>query len=182
MGFEMGSEYYDKVFEEEKRYREEISKLSSYPVYQVALGMIGDIEGPKILELGCGTGQFAKMLFDNGFTHYLGVDFSRVAIEKAREMSGQAFLVSDIRKFDDIGAFNTLVMMEVLEHIMDDIDLIKKYKGYNIIFSVPSCDDPAHVRFFQKREEVKSRYDEYIDIEKMVRYKSWLVVKGKING
>jgi 2-polyprenyl-3-methyl-5-hydroxy-6-metoxy-1,4-benzoquinol methylase len=184
MGCEKGVEFYDKAYDSDEKYRVHYKQLSYYPVYQIAYGMITDIEDADILELGCGTGQFAQMLWDNGHQCYLGVDFSNIAIGIAQGKSPHMFEVGDIRSYKiDKDLFNTVVMIEVLEHINDDIAVIKNIpEGMNVIMSLPDFNDPGHVRVFRDKDSIRFRYGDLIDIQEMVRYQHWIVVKGVRNG
>lgn len=61
----------------------------------------------RIIELGCGVGRFSRRLAREGH-HVLGVDFSPVAIEKARaSVAGDAqradFVVGDVTNLADVG-------------------------------------------------------------------------------
>lgn len=183
MGSELGVEFYDEVYSNERRYTEDYTNLPYYPIFQVALGMIRDVENPKILELGCGTGQFAKMLWDNDIRDYLGIDFSEKAVEIARKFSPQKFEVADIRAWNIREEFNVVVMLEVLEHLSDDLSVLRGInQGTTVIFSVPRFDDPGHVRLFKRKEDVEDRYRGLIDIEEIIKYASWFIVKGEMNG
>lgn len=44
-------------------------------------------------------------------------------------------------------------------------------KGANILFSVPNFNSASHVRYFTSEEEVKSRYEKWIDIKEMYRFR-----------
>src|SRR3954464_15930672 len=71
-----------------------------------------DRPGQSILELGCGVGRFARRLARQGH-RVLGVDFSPVAIEKARaSVAGDSqqpdFVVGDVTKLDNVrGPFDS---------------------------------------------------------------------------
>ena len=182
MGCEMKADYYDKVYKEEDKYRLHYKDLPYYPIFQVAVGMLSDIDNPQILELGCGTGQFAQMLWDKGYLCYKGIDFSEAAIGIATGKSPQVFEVGDV--FDaSYEGFNTVVVMEVLEHIENDLQLIGCIpEGMNVIFSVPNFADPSHVRRFGSKEEVEQRYGGLIDVKDYVFYQHWHIVRGVRNG
>lgn len=184
MGNEMAHKYYDEVYEKENRYRDHYSNVPFFPVYQVALSMIKDINSPSILELGCGTGQFAHMLWDNGLMTYQGIDFSETAIGIASGLSPQVFEVGDIRNYIiKPGVFNTIVILEVLEHITYDLSLLERLPlGMNIVLSVPNFDETSHVRHFKTKQDIVNRYGEIISLEDIVKYRNWYVVKGVIGG
>jgi 2-polyprenyl-3-methyl-5-hydroxy-6-metoxy-1,4-benzoquinol methylase len=183
MGTEQIAEYYDKAFSEDKKYQGNYRDLPHFPVFQIALSHMKEYHCPFVLELGCGTGQFAKYLWDNGVREYMGVDFSEVAVELARKMSPQVFSVGDLMTYSFPSEFNCFVMMEVLEHIEKDLEIIEKIKqDANIIFSVPNFNDPAHVRFFSSKSEVEERYKRLVRIQEILKYRNWYVVKGVRNG
>ena len=175
----MDVDFYNKVYEKEHRYVENYTELLCYPVFQVVRGMLDEIENPKILEIGCGTGQFAKMLWDSNVKDYFGIDFSEKAIEKARILSPQAFEIADIRKYEISNDFNTVILMEVLEHLADDLDVVYRIPdGINVIMTLPRFDDPGHIRIFKSREDIIDRYGEFIHFDEIIRYASWFIAKG----
>jgi hypothetical protein len=64
------------------------------------------------------------------------------------------------------------VCTEVLEHVVDDLDVISLWpKEKLLICSVPNFDSDTHERFFKNDEEVSSRYGADIKIERLKRVK-----------
>lgn len=117
----------------------------------------------EILELGCGTGQFAKKLIDNGFNYKLGIDFAQTGIDLCRKRCpGINFICADLRILNFNGFdYDTVICLETMEHIEKDLEILSTIKDYSkVIISVPSFDDPAHVRFFNNEKEVINRYYE----------------------
>ena len=50
------------------------------------------------------------------------------------------------------------MLIETLEHL-DDLQVIENIpQGKNIIFSVPTFDDPAHVRVYPSENFIKNRF------------------------
>lgn len=129
------------------------------------------IGSKRILEVGCGTGDFLHMLLDQTNLSYFGFDFSKVAIEKARKRTGYYDIYevkNGLLKNSYSGEFDAVVCTEVLEHIEEDIKVISHWKsGVNIICSVPNFDADSHVRYFNNKDEVFNRYEKYIDIKKI---------------
>ena len=145
------------------------------PINLFATCIIAAIDNPKVLDLGCGTGDFSLFsglpFFETANTDYLGIDFSQKSIDIAKENHPQdKFICSDLL---DPGLFkvfkeaNTFVMIEVLEHLNDDIPLIRRIpaKG-NVILSVPDYTEEGsgHVRCFQSLTEASERYGPYIEL------------------
>lgn len=159
-------------------------------LFQTALGWIQE-EFPmdaKIVELGCGSGQFANMLFDAGYTNYLGVDFSPVAIARAGELNParkELFVRSDIRGIAWPADVKTVLIFEVLEHLADDVTVIGELpEGCEVIFTVPNFDSFNHVRKFEDLAAVVDRYGAYFDFSRYQRIdarnqKCWFLLQGK---
>jgi 2-polyprenyl-3-methyl-5-hydroxy-6-metoxy-1,4-benzoquinol methylase len=72
------------------------------------LGILGDIAGLRILDMGCGVGQNAIALTRLG-AHVTAVDFSERQIDEARALAGQCgietdFIISDIGSIPSLKA------------------------------------------------------------------------------
>ena len=122
-----------------------------------------------ILDIGCGVGQFANFLFDQGFCNYQGLDFSGEAIRIAKESNpehAQKFFQGDAFQSDLFaGQYDLVIMFEILEHINQDLELIGLVRpGTKMIVSVPNFPDPYHVRYFQNMDEVVQRYGQVMNI------------------
>lgn len=145
-----------------------------YPMFVAALKEAQRLGARRVFEVGCGTGFFAHLLFDRTDIEYAGMDFSPLAIEKARRRTGRTdcFEVADARSAETYArhSFDTVVCIEVLEHISDDLGVIGHWpKGCRCICSVPNFDDSEHVRLFKTEDEVVARYGGLIDIAGITR-------------
>lgn len=184
MGCEQPASYYNDIYDKDPKYRGHYRDCPYYVLWQITLAMLKEIKDPQIVELGCGTGQFAHLLWDNGFCCYLGIDFSETAIGIAHGMSPQVFEVGDITKFKvEASNFNTVIILEVLEHLEKDRELLMGLpEGINIIFSVPNLEDPSHVRRFWSDKTINDRYGDLVDIERIEKLYDYRIVKGVIRG
>lgn len=120
----------------------------------------------KIIELGCGSGQVANMLFDNGYQFYEGVDFSIEAIRLAKQMNPEHkddFLCRDVFDYLEKKTFaedEIILCFEMLEHLNKDREVLEMIpKGHDLIISVPNFSSFNHVRVFENEAEIKYRYD-----------------------
>ncbi len=115
-----------------------------------------------VLEIGCGAGQLAELLADQGLERYVGFDFSAEAIKLARARCPQLdFRVEDARRTGllDDASYDTIVCTEVLEHIEDDLQVVESIpSGRRVLATVPNFDSLSHVRFFENAEEAEARY------------------------
>lgn len=77
----------------------------------------------SVLDLGCGLGTIADQI---GNAEYLGLDFSEFAIEYCREKvhnPDARFEVVDLRTWKPPSKFDTVLLLEVLEHVQDPAGL-----------------------------------------------------------
>jgi len=155
-----GPEFYDRIYNGSPRYK--IKPWGVQPTYEKLLKMS---EGP-LLEVGCGTGQFAAWV-QNRMKYVLGIDFSKVGVEMARERCPDLdFVHGDIFDHAEIFSslnYRTVIMYEVLEHIENDLGLLELIPhGKKIVFGVPNYDAMGHVRYFEDIQDVKDRYGKHI--------------------
>ena len=137
-------------------------------LYEAAASLLSPQGHAVIADIGCGTGRFARLLCDRGYTQYWGVDFSDARICEARtyvpEFQFSVGNIFDTWVKEKFRKFNTFVLLENLEHIDDDLTLLSTIpSGSRVIFSVPNYDSEAHVRFFNNAEEVIKRYSSLLD-------------------
>jgi len=182
MGHIRGAEYYNDIFTRYKKYHSHYSESRYFEMWKRIIELIKTIPEPSILEVGCGTGQFAEFLKDQNLIDYKGFDFSVTALNLAtgRNINDFIFFEGDAQtktaylKYD----YNLIVALEVFEHT-DDMKLLEQIEsGKNIILSVPEFDDPAHIRYFPRIEQVTQQYEKYINIEVLEKFDRWFILKG----
>ncbi len=175
-------QYYDQIYTSAEKYRTHYKDSIYFVLWTQAIQFIREMPSPKILEVGCGTGQFAQYLFDQGYRDYHGFDFSPEAIKIAKRSVNQQFDVGDALSRDSYTPdYNLVIAQEILEHIRDDFGILRNIKeGSAIIFSLPTFDDPAHFRWFLKPREIEKRYFRLIDIRKIIRIHDWFICWGII--
>lgn len=183
--FEENEEFYNKIFIKggyNNEYHKNYTECIYYPIWEKAVKIIKEIEkNPVVIEIGCGTGQFAKFLFDEGIRNYIGIDFSEEAIKLAR-INNKGFEDKFVRENayeSDIywSDYNICVMFEFLEHVKDDISIIKKIRqNTTVLFSVPNFYSISHIRWFDNEYEIRARYKNYLDIAEIFDFE---ISKGK---
>ncbi|MFE8696014.1 class I SAM-dependent methyltransferase [Cytobacillus sp. FJAT-53684] len=171
--------FYDKVYKtggSSRMYKKHYTQSIYLPIWKKALELIQNVKQPDIIDIGCGVGQFANMLFHNGLYNYKGIDFSKEAIRLAREQNSD-----QMDKFEVDNAYsskiyhqnyNIVILFEVLEHLQEDIDVLEKIRsGATIFFSVPNFNSESHVRWFTSEEDIKNRYGNYVQIDKIYPFR-----------
>ncbi len=159
---EQPPEYYDDLFQTSPGYSLPYTQSHYYFLWSVIADRLVTANARQILDVGCGPGQFAKLLYDKGFRHYCGIDFSAAAIQLATTRCPDfEFVRADLR---DPGLlegriYDWALVLETLEHVEDDLGLLSRLRpGCRVILTVPNFGDPSHVRFFKDAAEVQERY------------------------
>ena len=182
MGIEQPATYYDKIWQRWER----PSVLDPRSVLY-AKAAAWAMRWEAVIDLGCGPGVVPGILNSWEWQgRYLGIDFSAVAIDKCnarnlpeRFLFAQASIVGSQHNYD-----RPTVMVEVLEHIQDDLGVLGNVAtGTPVFVTVPNFDDAGHVRHFAKFDDVFSRYGSMIEIEYATTIKKgpttrWYLIEG----
>ena len=151
---EKKSDYYDNLF----------AKNSDMSRYKSIYELIGKLVGNDIvLDVGCGVAELGKYI-----KNYHGFDFSKKAIRIGNNENIWIGNVYSEINYDLIYC-DTYVITEVLEHVNDKKVLVNVPKGKKVICSVPSFDDPSHLRTYN-RETVNSRFGDLLNIKQIHRF------------
>jgi SAM-dependent methyltransferase len=162
---EVGADWYDRCYTETPTYRDHYTRSSYYPLWTVIVDRVRRDKVRRILEIGCGPGQLAAFLLDQGVESYLGLDFSPTAIEMARRTVRRGeFVIDDARTSRVYTEFahDAIICTEVLEHIQDDLLVVSRFlPGKRCLCTVPNFPYESHVRHFRDEDEVASRYGRF---------------------
>jgi len=140
------------------------------------------IRGNNILDAGCGTGHLTLELLQEGFT-VTATDYSQELVDFTKEMLNQAGFFPDVYQLDLRNAknlaenYDTIVCLDVLEHIDDDLIALQNLKnalkpGGVLIISVPALgwlyshrdEEIGHYRRYNKHELLKKLTDAGFEI------------------
>jgi ubiquinone/menaquinone biosynthesis C-methylase UbiE len=98
--------------------------------------------GPRILEIGCGSGALLQDLEQYGTAY--GLDVAAPALANCRERGLDCVSLADVTAlpFED-EQFNVVIAIDVLEHVEDDAAAIREInrvtkKGGKVILTVPA--------------------------------------------
>lgn len=107
--------------------------------------VIGDNQSANILEIGCGGGSLLRALQRAGFKNLSGSDF-RAGLQQER---GIRFVRRDIEaQFPYEERFDVIIMINVIEHLLDPIEALKKCRDHlspdgKIMVMTPNADSLA---------------------------------------
>jgi 2-polyprenyl-3-methyl-5-hydroxy-6-metoxy-1,4-benzoquinol methylase len=110
-----------------------IRQIDEFGRYSVIAGYIQHAKNSeKILDVGCGEGILQERLCESKYSRYVGIDISRVAIERAtRRRNGKStFLISSIEGFDTSEKFDVIIFNECLYYFQDPLAILEKYKCF----------------------------------------------------
>ena len=189
MGVKFTAEQNNQVYREHKNFGEKWTYSTWLPLWGELAELIVKVKDkqPKIpiVELGCGTGQFAEMLdalhiINN--TNYKGFDYSDVAVSIAKtKLNNYNFQTKDVEianKNIYSKGLNLIVVSEVLEHL-DDIAALSRVKNGSIVLaSVPNFDAVDHIRHFNSETEVIERYSTLLDIQFCYSFHNYYIFQG----
>ena len=176
MGNELDNRWYDSVFDDggsEKVYFLKYYETPWYLVWKKIISKISEVGVTRVLDIGCGPGQFADCLVNEiKSIKYTGIDFSQSAISLAKNLNLSVdFIVADAVSYDYSQIdYDLVVTTEFLEHIHDDLGVLKKIKSGTIVLAtLPNMDSEGHVRFLSKdvnraKKQVIRRYSKVCEI------------------
>lgn len=118
----------------------------------------------EILELGCGTGTFTALMAERNW-RVTAVDIDPDFVEiAARRLSGWTNVevgCADITRMKDGPLYDTIILLDVLEHIEDDVGLLKSISerlraGGRLILKVPALPS-----IYSRLDEAIGHYRRY---------------------
>ncbi len=132
-------------------------------VWRRIAALLREHPGARVLDLGCGPGQFGEFVAEAlPGIDYTGVDFSVEAIAQARQRCPrfrfEQAALPDAALMRSL-PHDVVVCTEVLEHLEEDVEILASVpRGRTVIASVPNYDSFSHVRSFKTDAAVRARY------------------------
>ncbi|MCH8991222.1 MAG: class I SAM-dependent methyltransferase [Acidobacteria bacterium] len=170
MGKERDASWYDDVYASAgSLYAALAAATPWYGIWLTAVFWLNGLRPRRIVDLGCGVGHLAQMIRlapNLRDVDYLGIDFSPVALKKARARAPQSEfrcvdlsldpIVNETQDPDGL----CVVSCEFLEHVEFDLEILSALApGVSFLGSVPKNDDCGHVRWFANEDLVRDRYE-----------------------
>ena len=106
IGEKKSRDWYDGAYlsaEGQILYNTHYTKSPYYYLWSIIIEKLNYANPGLILELGCGAGQLASLIRDKGFKNYIGIDFSKVAIDIATKVCPEfKFICEDILNSENL--------------------------------------------------------------------------------
>ncbi len=161
------SGYYDHIYM--SAYRTGVYDTARFDaVYDAVIGYLP--KPANILEVGCGVGELGRRLVIRGHT-YAGFDFSPMALAKhslttfSNVWCGDAYDANNWLYLP----YDTLVAVEVFEHL-DDLRILRFIPpGTHVVFSVPNFSSRSHLRTYPNADAIGKYYKGVLKIADVTR-------------
>jgi SAM-dependent methyltransferase len=114
------------------------------PLEQVDYALVDFVSqyaGRSVVDLGCGLGGYSKVLGERGFA-VRGFDVVPEYVERARALGVQAELYDGRRLPLADGSVDTVILLEVIEHLEDPAPLLEEARrvaGQSVLITTPNC-------------------------------------------
>jgi len=157
-----------------------LGDVAQAPRFGVLAAWLRSLASPRVLDVGCGEGTLLAYLPQESINAYTGIDFSTIAIERARSRwhtrDACAFVVGDAAALAPsmIAAHNVVVFNEVLYSLEDPVAVFDNalLGTDTVVFSI----------FEQHSDTVKlirtvaaTRLVEIVRCQDMTRGKAWVL-------
>jgi toxoflavin synthase len=96
--------------------------------------ILGDVRGKSVLDVGCGTGIYTRLLKARGAARVVGLDVSTDMIEAARraelaEPAGIEYVIRDLANAGALGPFDAVTASYVIHHASTTEEIRAMCKG-----------------------------------------------------
>ena len=113
-----------------RRLMDEMKGLTAEKYLQILKRKL-EVDSPRLIEIGCGGGEFLEKAMASGFD-VVGVELSSNAVQAANRKLGIPRVVAgDLLDVDlnSLGVFDCCVLLDVIEHVRNPLPYLKKIRS-----------------------------------------------------
>jgi len=168
---------YNKIAEkyaEERKDKKEFNYNNCIEIPNM-IKFVGDIKGKRILDLGCGFGDHAKIYVQKGAKEVVGLDISKelIAMAKKRNIKRTSFMTYNLNKklpflndsFDIVTSSLTINYIRKFNQLFKEVNRVLKKNGFFIL----SIGNPVFDAAIKRK--VKEGYEYILGVKKISEFK-----------
>lgn len=154
----MDPSLYHRFFEVEDRHWWFVARQRI--VREIIRRLLGPGNGRPALDVGCGTGAFLQDLSKEW--NAWGIDTSELAIEYARRRGLTRLALGTLEEFPHPGErFDLITALDVIEHIQDDVSVLRQMGGRLAPGGTIIVTVPAHPWLWSAHDEINHHFRRY---------------------
>ena len=111
----------------------------------------------SILDFGCGSGNFLNYLSDLGYKDLTGIEISDLIPKKDLESKN----INIYKELPKHKKYDIILMMDVLEHIKDDVNIIRDLKCHLSNIGLFIISVPTYQFLWSKHDDINHHYRRY---------------------
>ena len=148
-------------------------------LYNDAFVRLGTLGIRNVADMGCGAGPFVRVMTEKRQNPqvYWGLDLDKRKIDAARKRyPGWKFTHGDFfneRIRSEFHKHDAFLFLNVLEYLEDDLGLLNSLPPErHVVLSAPTIETPGAIRWYDKAEELRSRYTRVLNVRFKGKYRS----------
>jgi SAM-dependent methyltransferase len=158
--FHQHARQFDRLYQQKACLPRLFNRCVRRPLYhrfELTLAACGDVQGKRILDVGCGPGKYAVALAERG-AEVLGIDFASNMLALARELAEKRgvaarcrFVRADFLEYDLDETFNISLAIGIFDYVSNPFIFLEKLRsltGEKVIVTFPR---PGGWRAAQRR-------------------------------
>lgn len=134
--FEKVPKQWDALYSHENRFKYTINKWlrkGLFERYRLTFEHCGDLNGAKVLDIGCGSGRFSIECAIRGAEKVVGIDFASSMIEYSKALAQQVgvvdkceFICGDFLSYQSDEDYDVVIAMGLFDYIREPEPMFEK--------------------------------------------------------
>lgn len=145
---------------------EYMNQLEELARYTIQVGYIAHIRpGGSVLDVGCGEGILFERYQPYGYSKYVGLELSEVALAKLVKLNNEktTFIKADAETYLPTELFDVIVFNEVVYYFRDPLTVIRRYalaltQHGVLVISIYQSSDAASRRGMEFLRQIKTEF------------------------